>query len=277
MRIGLKRHIDSLLAIYVALVFLGATIFLALPLIITLLMAFDSRTFLGPFPPPGFSFQWFGRLWQNDYLWKGFYTSLEIAFTATAAATGVGAFAALALSRMTNRGRDLVASIFLSPIVMPGVIIGFAMLMFFSAFQVLSPFERLVAGHLIIAIPYTIRLTLIGLMGISDNLREAALSLGANDRQAFFTVTLPLAKNSIAAGSIFAFAFSMDDLAISLFLSDFNTYTLPVALVGLMRASFDLTIAAAAVVLVGLTLVLLFVLDRVIGLERAIGQGIYKA
>ena len=69
----------------------------------------------------------------------------------------------------------------------------------------------------------------------------------------------------------------MDDVAVSLFLSDFNTYTLPVALIGLMRSKFDLTIAAAAVVLMGLTVVLLFVLDRVLGLERVIGQGIYRA
>ncbi|MER8486410.1 ABC transporter permease subunit [Mesorhizobium sp. M1322] len=272
----IKRFADGTLALYVVAVTLVTTVFLFLPVFITILMAFDARDYLGPFPPPGFSLQWFYRLWHNDYLLKGLYTSIQVAASATVLATCVGTLAALALSRM-NRSRDLIASIFLSPLVMPGVVMGFAMLMFFSAFQLMSPFTRLAAGHLIIAIPYAIRLTLIGLMGINESLREAALGLGANERQAFFTVTLPLAKNSIAAGAIFAFAFSMDDLAISLFLSDYKTYTLPVALVGLMRASFDLTIAATAVVLVALTLVLLFTLDRVIGLERAIGQDIHKA
>ncbi|WP_442869394.1 ABC transporter permease [Bradyrhizobium sp. CCBAU 11430] len=72
-------------------------------------------------------------------------------------------------------------------------------------------------------------MTLVGLSGISEALREAALSLAANECQVFFTVTLPLAMNSIAAGAVFAFATSMDDVAIGLFLSDLNTYTLPVA------------------------------------------------
>jgi putative spermidine/putrescine transport system permease protein len=192
-------------------------------------------------------------------------------------AAAIGALGALAISRMSPRWRDLVTTTFLSPLVLPGVIIGFALLMFFSAFIPLPVFPKLIAGHLIIAIPYTIRMTLIGLTGIKETLREAALNLGANERQAFFTITLPLAKNGIAAGAIFAFAFSMDDVAISLFLSDFNTYTFPVALIGLMRSKFDLTIAAAAVVLMALTVVLLFVLDRVLGLERVIGQGIYRA
>lgn len=269
-----KRNADRILATYVAVVILATALFLAAPVLLTILMAFDSRDFLGPFPPPGLSLQWFQRLFDNDYLWSGFYTSLVVATAATAISTVVGTLAALAISRMTRQWSDLLASIFLSPLVVPGVIMGFGMLMFFSAAGLLSPFPRLVAGHLMIAIPYTIRMTLIGLTGISGTLREAALNLGANERQAFFTITLPLAKSSIAAGSIFAFAFSMDDLTISLFLGDFNTYTLPVALVGLMRSSFDLTIAAAAVALMGLTLILLFVLDRVFGLERAIGHGI---
>ncbi|MFB9984528.1 ABC transporter permease [Mesorhizobium kowhaii] len=271
-----KRNADIVLACGVAVIIVATAIFLLAPVVVTVFMAFDARSYLGSFPPPDLSTQWFGRLVSNAYLWSGFRTSVLLAFAATAIAAAIGAPAALAISRMSAQWRDIVTTVFLSPLVIPGVIVGFALLMFFSSFNLLPPFPRLVAGHLIITIPYTIRMTLIGLSGISASLREAALSLGAKERQAFFTITLPLAKNGIAAGAIFAFAFSMDDVAISLFLSDFNTYTLPVALLGLMRSSFDLTIAAAAVALMGLTIVLLFVLDRVIGLERAIGQGMYR-
>lgn len=272
-----KRTADAILAVCVRGVIAITTVFLLFPVIVTAFIAFDARDYLGAFPPTELSTKWFGRLLNDAYLWTGFKTSVLLAVAATAVATTIGALAALSISRMSPRWRDLVTTTFLSPLVLPGVIIGFALLMFFSVFSPLPAFPRLLAGHLIVTIPYTIRMTLIGLTGISESLREAALSLGANERQAFFTITLPLAKNGIAAGAIFAFAFSMDDVAVSLFLSDFNTYTLPVALVGLMRAKFDLTIAAAAVVLMGLTVVLLFVLDRVLGLERAIGQGIYRA
>jgi putative spermidine/putrescine transport system permease protein len=271
-----KRNADAVLAVCVAVVIAITAVFLLFPVIVTAFIAFDARDYLGPFPPTALSTKWFGRLLDNAYLWSGFETSLVLAAVATLVAAAIGALAALGISRMSPKWRDLTTTAFLSPLILPGVILGFALLMFFSLVTPLPVFPKLLAGHLIITIPYTVRMTLIGFTGIKETLREAALSLGANERQAFFTVTLPLARNGIAAGAIFAFAFSMDDLAVSLFLSDFNTYTFPVALVGLMRSKFDLTIAAAAVVLMGLTVILLFVLDRVLGLERAIGQGIYR-
>ncbi|MER9586551.1 ABC transporter permease subunit [Mesorhizobium sp. M0276] len=272
-----KRNADAGLGVLLKAVIAVTAVFLLLPVVMTVIMSFDSRDYLGQFPPPNLSTKWFTKFAHNGYLWSGLHTSLLLATAATAAATTIGALAALAISRMSAQWRDSVTTAFLSPLVLPGVIIGFALLMAFSAVNVLPTFLKMLAGHLIITIPFTIRMTLIGLTGISATLREAALSLGAHERQAFFTVTLPLAKNSIAAGAIFAFAFSMDDLTISLFLSDFNTYPLPVALVGLMRSNFDLTLAAAAVFLMGLTVVILIVLDRMFGLERVIGHGIYKA
>lgn len=272
-----KRTADAILAIGVAAIIIITALFLLFPVIVTIFMAFDARDYIGPFPPTELSTQWFVQLFENNYLWSAFNTSLLLAIATTITATVIGALAALAISWMSPRWRDLLTTTFLSPLILPGVIMGFGLLMFFSVFDLLPVFPKLFAGHLIITIPFTIRMTLVGLTGLSQTLREAALSLGANERQAFFTVTLPLAKNGIAAGAIFAFATSMDDVAISLFLSDFNTYTLPVALTSLIRSSFDLTIAAAAVALMGLTLVLLIVLDRVLGLERAIGHGNHRS
>ncbi|KRQ96858.1 ABC transporter permease [Bradyrhizobium valentinum] len=272
----LKRSADFVLAVSVTAIIAVTVVFLLFPVIVTAFMAFDARAYIGPFPPTELSTQWFVKLWDNDYLWSGFANSVQLAIVVTAVATAMGASAGLAISRMSPRWRDLTTTAFLSPLVLPGVIIGFALLMFLSVFNVLPVFPRLLFGHLIVTIPYTIRMTLVGLAGISATLVEAALSLGANERQAFFTITLPLAKNGIAAGAIFAFAFSMDDVTISLFLSDYDTYTLPVALVGLIRSHFELTIAAAAVALMGLTVVLLIALDRVLGLERVIGQGLYR-
>ena len=78
-------------------------------------------------------------------------------------------------------------------------------------------------------------------------------------------------------GAVFAFAVSMDDVAVSIFLTDSTTYTLPVALISVMRANFDLTIAAVAVMLVVFTVVLIICLDRLVGLDRIVGQGIYRS
>ncbi|MBM7487848.1 putative spermidine/putrescine transport system permease protein [Bradyrhizobium sp. USDA 3686] len=270
-----KRAADAILLFCVGSIIALTVLFLVLPVIVTIFMAFDARDYIGPFPPTNLSTKWFGKLWDDSYLWYGFNNSLLLATTVTTVATVLGASAGLAISRMPPRWRDLTTTAFLSPLVLPGVVIGFGLLMFLSMFDALPVFAKLVVGHLIVTIPYTIRMSLVGLAGVSATLVEAALSLGANERQTFFTITLPLAKNGIAAGAIFAFAFSMDDLTISLFLSDYNTYTLPVALTSLIRSNFELTIAAAAVGLMGLTVILLVVLDRVIGIERAIGR-IYR-
>lgn len=272
----MKRIVDSASSYAATFLIVATTIILAFPVLVSALMAFDSREFLGAFPPTGLSIQWFESFYTNVYLQRALRTSVALAATTTILSVAIGSLAALALHTLMPGLRDLLATVFLSPLMLPGVIIGFALLLLFSVFDVVPPFLRILVGHLIITIPYTIRMTLVGLAGVKQTWVEAALSLGSNKWQTFFAITLPLSKNGIAAGAIFAFAFSMDDVAISLFLSDADTFTLPVALIGYMRARFDLTVAAAAFTLMCVTLLLLFALDRVLGLEKLIGEGVHK-
>ena len=159
---------------------------------------------------------------------------------------------------------------------MPPVVIGFALLLFLSQLGLINGFARLLCGHIIITVPYTIRATLAGLAGIDRSLTEAALILGATERRAFWDVTFPLARTGIVSGAIFAFAVSMDDVSVSIMLTDAKTYTLPIALISSMRANFDLSIAAASVMLMLLTLVLILILEKFVGLNRAIGQGVFR-
>ncbi len=178
---------------------------------------------------------------------------------------------------MSFTGKDaLMIAIFLSPLIVPPVVIGFALLLFLSHLGLINGFARLLCGHIIITVPYTIRATLAGIAGIDRSLTEAALILGATDRRAFWDVTFPLARTGIISGAIFAFAVSMDDVSVSIMLTDATTYTLPIALISSMRANFDLSIAAASVMLMLLTLVLILILEKSVGLNRAIGQGVFR-
>jgi putative spermidine/putrescine transport system permease protein len=172
--------------------------------------------------------------------------------------------------------RDAGTALFLAPLIVPGVVIGFALLLFYARAGIDNGFLRLLGGHVVITFPYAIRTILAALYGVRPSLIDAALSLGANHRRAFWTVTLPLIKTGIVAGAIFAFAFSLDDVAASLFLSDPLNYTLPVALVSMMHANFDLTIAAVAVLLMTLTSLLMLALDRMAGLDRIVGASVYR-
>ena len=251
-------------------------LFLLTPIVVTAVMAFDSRDYLGPLPPPSLSFRWFVTFFSDSYFLKGLSTSLQLALTSVAISLCAGVATAYAVDRMQFRGKDALVSFFLSPLVVPPVVIGFALLLFLSQMGLFNGFARLLCGHIIITVPYTIRATLAGISGIDRSLTEAALVLGAKEKRAFWDITLPLARTGIVSGAIFAFAVSMDDVAVSIMLTDAQTYTLPIALISSMRANFDLTIAAASLMLMVMTLALIVILEKFVGINRAIGQGVFR-
>jgi putative spermidine/putrescine transport system permease protein len=272
-----ERWLDDCLQL-INLIMIGTIIcFLLTPIVITTIMAFDARPYLGPLPPPALSFRWFDQFFSDDYFLKGLKTSLQLAAISVSVSVCVGVATAFAVERVNFIGKEVLISLFLSPLLVPPVVTGFALLLFLSDLGLINGFARLVCGHIIITAPYTIRATLAGLAGIDRSLTEAALSLGANERRAFWDITFPLARTSIVSGAIFAFAVSMDDVAVSIMLTDARTITLPVALISSMRANFDLSIAAASVMLMLVTLGLILLLEKTVGLDRVIGQGVFRS
>jgi putative spermidine/putrescine transport system permease protein len=272
-----QRVADAIARVTVSGMILGSVLFLLLPLALTLAMSFDARDYLGAFPPPTLSLRWYTKFFSDPYLLKGLQTSVQLAALAALFATALGLSAAVALERMPRRQAQLLGALFLSPLIVPGVVVGFALLIFYARVGVESTFLRLLGAHVLITFPYAIRTVLAALGGIRPSLPEVAQSLGAGPTRVFWTVTFPLARTGIAAGAIFAFVFSLDDVAVSLFLSDPERYTLPVALVSMLHANFDLTIAAVAVLIMGSSIALMLLLDWVAGLDRVVGAGYYKA
>jgi putative spermidine/putrescine transport system permease protein len=270
------RLVDNFLRLFFKALNILIILFLLSPICVTALMAFDSREYLGTLPPPSLSFRWFEKFFSDSYFLNGLSTSLELAGLTVAISLCVGVATAYAVDRLQFRAKDVLVSFFLSPLVVPPVVIGFALLLFLSKIGLFNGFLRLLCGHVIITVPYTIRATLSGIAGINRSLTEAALVLGANERRAFWDVMFPLAKTGIVSGAIFAFAVSMDDVAVSIMLTDSQTYTLPIALISSMRANFDLTIAAASLMLMALTVLLILVLEKLVGINRAIGQGVFR-
>ena len=272
----MKRYIDDIGSVIVIVILIASFVFLVVPIIFAVMMSFDGRSYLGTFPPPHYSFRWYLNFFSDTYYLQGLKMSVILAVIAAIISTISGVSAAIVLDRYEFRGKKMLESFFLSPLVVPGVVVGFALLLFFALLGVFSGLPRLLGGHIIITFPYTVRTTLAGLVGIRKTLNEAALNLGANERQAFWDITFPLARTGMVAGMVFAFAFSMDDVAVSMFLTSPETYTLPVAMVSMMRTQFDLTIAAGAVVLMVVTVGVVVVVDRIFGLDRLIGHGVAK-
>ncbi|HTR56540.1 MAG TPA: ABC transporter permease [Casimicrobiaceae bacterium] len=272
-----QRFADDLARLAVGGMIGASIVFLLLPLAITLSMSFDARDYLGTFPPTELSLRWYEKFFSDPYLLKGLRTSLQLAALTALSATAIGLCAAVALERLPVRYAQLLIAVFLSPLIVPGVVIGFALLVFYARTGVDSTFARLLGGHVLITFPYAIRTVLAALGGIRPSLVEVAQSLGASPTRAFWSVTFPLARTGVAAGAIFAFVFSLDDVAVSIFLSDPDRYTLPVALVSMLHANFDLTIAAVAVLIVASSVALMLLLDWVAGLDRVVGANYYRA
>jgi putative spermidine/putrescine transport system permease protein len=270
------RVIDDVANAIVVGTIVATVLLLLLPLVMTVSMSFDARDYLGAFPPPHFSLRWYEKFFSDSYLINGLKTSLQLAMLTALAATALGLSAAVALDRLSPRQGQLLMSLFLSPLIVPGVVVGFALLIFYARAGVESTFLRLFGGHVLITFPYAVRTVLAALGGIRPSLVEVAQSLGASRTKAFWTVTFPLARTGIAAGAIFAFVFSLDDVAVSIFLSDPDRYTLPVALVSMLHANFDLTIAAAAVLVIASSIALMLLLDWLAGLDRIVGAGYHK-
>jgi len=272
-----QRIADDVARITVGAMIGASVLFLLLPLAITLSMSFDARDYLGAFPPPELSLRWYEKFFSDSYLVKGLWTSLQLAAITALIATALGLSAAVALDRLPGRYAQLLVTLFLSPLIVPGVVIGFALLIFYARSGMESTFLRLLGAHVLITFPYAIRTVLAALGGIRPSLAEVAQSLGASPTRAFWTVTFPLARTGVAAGAIFAFVFSLDDVAVSIFLSDPERYTLPVALVSMLHANFDLTIAAVAALIIASSIALMFLLDWVAGLDRVVGASHYRA
>jgi len=266
---------DATLALVLLLIAV-AFVFFVMPVAVLAAMSFDNREYLAPFPPEEWSLRWYARFFSERYYLMGLRTSLLVSGIATLISCVLGVSAALVIDRHDFRGRDLVLALFLSPLIVPSVVIGFALLNFYSRIGVFDGFTRLIGGHVLMTLPFLVRATLASLAGIPKSLSEAAQALGATEQQAFWKVTFPLARTGIIAGAVVAFAFSFDDVSMSLFLSDPKAYTLPVAMVSMMRSNFDLALAAASMLFVAVTVVIVVILDRIVGLDRVVGQGMYR-
>ena len=272
----MKRLLDRLASLVFAVLLLLGIGFLVVPMIVALILSFDGRDFLGSFPPPSFSLKWYRALAANDTYLDALKISLQIGVAATLVSVVTGAMAAVALDRYALPGRAWIEAAMLSPKFVPTVVVGFSLLGLLSALGIRDGWWRLFAGHVVITFPFTVRATLAAVVGVRLSLVEAAMSLGAREGRALVDIVLPLARTGVVSGALFAFVLSFDEVAVSLFLSDPFTTTLPVALVAEMRANLNLTIASVSTLFALLTLVLIVALDRLVGLDRVIGYGVYR-
>lgn len=245
-------------------------LFILAPLVCVIAVSFNEAA-VPAFPPTALSIKWYVHALTLDLFVNSTKTSLWLALAATLISTPLGTLAAIGLSRTRSRARHLIEAVFLAPLVVPGIVIGISLLVAMAAIDVREAPVRLLLAHVLIVMPYSIRTVMASLSRVDDTLEEAALTLGATPLQTFFLVTLPLIRPGVIAGAIFSFILSFDDVAVSMFLIDARTGTLPIAIMSYLEYNFDPSIAAISSLLIIVTLALAVGLERIFGLKRLLG------
>jgi len=241
------------------------------PMLMIIATSFTTVSYLS-FPPIGFTFKWYQVALQKTEFLDSFYYSLYVAVASAMIATILGALVAIALTRFRIPGRPLVDAFFMSPLVLPTIVIGIALLQYISRVRAPVTTEILVLGHVVITTPYVIRLVTASLAGIDLTYERAARNLGAPPIRAFWEVTFPLIMPGLVGGAVFAFITSFDNVTISVFLATPSRVTLPVRIFNLWEQPIEPWLTAICAMVIVLTMLLIAAIERTIGVRGVLGR-----
>ena len=257
-------------------------LFLLAPVIVVAGASFDGgksvagRAFL-QFPPSDLTLYWYENI--QPRLWEALGVSVSVAAVAATVGTVLGVPAALGIVRGNLPGKTLIATLFRAPLQIPFIVIGIAFLQtyyFFAdavGFGLQGTFAGLALGHVFVATPYVVGSVGAALQRFDVRLEEAALSLGADRVTTFRRVTLPIVMPGIYAGALFAFMVSFGDVPISLFLASATYTTLPLEIFHGMEFDFDAAVLAISTVVLCGSLVVLYFIQRIVGLDVLLRSG----
>lgn len=248
-------------------------VFMVAPIAVVCLVAFTPEGFLS-LPTNGFSLRWFRALARYPEFVDAFWVSLWLGAVSSAIALAFAVPAALAIARHDFRGREALSALFLSPLMIPHVVLGIAFLRFFTQAGLGGTFAALLIAHVIVVFPFALRLTLAAATGMDRSVEMAAVSLGADGWTLFRRVTLPLILPGVVSGWALAFIQSFDELTMTVFLAAPGTETLPVRMFLYIQDNIDPLVTSVSASVIAVTMLALVLLDRFYGLDRVLaGHG----
>ncbi len=251
-----------------ALIFNALVItFMLAPLLIVCVVAFTPENTL-TIPTTHLSLRWFKAVFAHSDFVQSFKNSLYLALLSATLATVIAVPAGLAIARHSFRGRDALNGLFLSPLIIPHLVLGVALLRTFSLIGATGSFIWLALAHVVIITPYALRLVLASVQGSDRSAEQAALSLGASQATVFRRITLPMILPGVTGGWLLAFINSFDEVTMSIFVTAPSTVTLPVRMYMYATESIDPLMAAVSALMVAVTAVAMLVLDRIYGLDK---------
>lgn len=250
------------LGIYVAVV----VVFILAPLVVVVGASLDSRALLR-FPPHSISLHWYSVALHSTFV-PAAGLSLTVAILATIGSLVLGVPAAWALARCTFKGKSLMSGLLSSPLLMPQLVIGVALMQMFSLLGAGASVLTLAIGHILITLPYVTRIIYASILGVDASIEEAASNLGANRLRLYVTVVLPIIRPALYSAMLFAFLISFDDAVVALFLVSGATTTLPIAIYTYVQYNLDPTIAAISSMLIAISVVLMYIVRKLAPIDR---------
>jgi spermidine/putrescine transport system permease protein len=235
-------------------------LFFYLPIVVLVVNSFNASRFGTTWQ--GWTLGWYGRLAGEREIWDSLRLTLGIALAATAASVVLGTTAALALHRFSTRLQRFHSALISVPLVMPEILMGISLLLFFAAIGLDLGLLTVILAHVTFSLSYVAMVVLGRLEGFDDSLLEAARDLGAGRWYTTRRVLLPLLAPGIAAGGLLAFTLSVDDFVITFFVAGPGTTTLPIRIYSMIKHGSPPLINALSTILLLVTFLAVWLSQR---------------
>jgi putative spermidine/putrescine transport system permease protein len=256
-----------MMTLLIRIISFTALAYLVLPLVVIVGSSLTTTSFLA-FPPQGITLSWFGKVITDASYVSAFVTSTLLAAFATVVAVLFAVPSALAIARYNFPGKRALSAILMSPLILPHVVLGAALLQYGTAIGLTRSFLALLVGHIVIIMPFVLRAVLPQVTDEQKSLEEASADLGGRPVTTFFLVTFPQIRSGILSGAIFAFISSWINVELSIFNTTADLTTIPVKLFNYVQYTIDPTIAAvSAVTILVAAVVIIIILDLTLGLD----------
>jgi len=216
----------------------------------------------------GFTFQWYRQLWSNTPLMRALQNSLVVALVTTVAAVVLGTTGAWLLHRYRFRGSRAIQTLVGVPMMMPEIIMGISLLVFFTTISMKLGFATVIIAHITFCFPFVLVAVQARLAGLDPALEEAALDLGATPLQAFRLVIVPCLRPAIVSGALMAFTLSMDEVIVTYFTVSPASTTLPLRVFGMAKVGLNPMLNALSAVFVLATVAFVLFSDHLKKLSR---------
>ncbi len=263
----MERFGSGFLGVHALLVYL----FLYVPVFILVALSFNDSRYAIVWQ--GFTTEWYVDLFSGQAIgrvdpavaWTALQHSVEIAIVTVLVSVVLGTMLALALDRYEFPGKQLFQGVVYMPLVIPSIVMGISLLIFFNMSGISQGIGTAIIGHIAFDISYVTVIVLARLQNFDRTMEEAAKDLGASEFETFRWVTFPIIKPGIIAGALLGFAMSFDDFVVTFFIIG-NQTTLPIFFFSMVRQGISPGVNVVATIILAITFAAILLAQKVEGI-----------